>query len=690
MRYKLTPYFIIILTIIQFNSFAQGVRPFINYNVQDGLPSSEVYYSLQDSKGFMWFATDRGVVRFDGYTFEVFSTDDGLSNNVVFEIFEDAKGRIWFLDLNNTFSYFQNEKIYPYKYNNKLKSIGHSYYIYYSFYVDIDDNLYIGGHSGLLHVSNKGKISIKNESDEFELTSIKIENQHLGFEIGDEIEGNKVTINIGDFNCEENLNGGKKFKIKEDSNNIYIIYGSNLIVYNKVSQNHDFIRFDTERDVVSLYVHKDEIYIGLLRGEGKVFQFKNDTLTEINHFFLGQTISSFNIDNNDGLWITTTQNGIYYCPSNFITTIDKKQGLYQDYIYQLTVSNDKIGVGMGDFYQIIKNNTLQKPKKLKYYKTKVNPKHHLEIIDSKITHSGLELYNLEENFQYPMKELGTYWIEKNQESGKIFVANRKELFEYKNNEFHRVLNNHTRKFEKICDYKIGNDSIWVAASNGFGKLIDSISVKSYKNELYNYRVTGVESTVRFPIVFSTRGAGVVFRQGDSLFNISKKDGLITNQFNNVIIDKDENIWAISNLGLYRFNKTNPMIHDYFSTNYGLPSNEITDLVFKDSLAYVATKKGLGIIELNKFHKNSSPPNVYVKSIKINDSIISLPKNKAIICVPQNSTLININYIGINYKSLGELTYKYKLEGIHNEWITTASTNFQLTNLPIRGEYTFKV
>ena len=100
---------------------AQAPQPVLHhYTVDEGLPSSEVYYALQDSRGYMWFATDRGVSRFNGYEFENFSTKDGLSDNTVFLIFEDFKTRIWYCTYSGRLSYFENDSIHTYKYNDKI------------------------------------------------------------------------------------------------------------------------------------------------------------------------------------------------------------------------------------------------------------------------------------------------------------------------------------------------------------------------------------------------------------------------------------------------------------------------------------------------------------------------------------------------------------------------------------------
>jgi ligand-binding sensor domain-containing protein/two-component sensor histidine kinase len=79
---------------------------FRNYTVDDGLPSSHVYRAFQDSKGFIWFCTDKGLARFDGYKFEKFTTKNGLPNNDVWQCAEDSEHRIWFLSYANAFFYF--------------------------------------------------------------------------------------------------------------------------------------------------------------------------------------------------------------------------------------------------------------------------------------------------------------------------------------------------------------------------------------------------------------------------------------------------------------------------------------------------------------------------------------------------------------------------------------------------------
>ena len=70
--------------------------PFDNYNISNGLPSNFIWDIEQDKKGYMWFATQLGVSRFDGYHFENFGIDKGLPSNDVRCIYAGTEGNIWY------------------------------------------------------------------------------------------------------------------------------------------------------------------------------------------------------------------------------------------------------------------------------------------------------------------------------------------------------------------------------------------------------------------------------------------------------------------------------------------------------------------------------------------------------------------------------------------------------------------
>jgi ligand-binding sensor domain-containing protein/two-component sensor histidine kinase len=122
---------------------------FRNYTVDDGLPSSHVYRAFQDSKGFIWFCTDKGLARFDGYKFEKFTTKNGLPNNDIWQCAEDSEHRIWFLSYANAFLYFDLK-------DNKFHVIDNPYKEYHDTHVWA----YVQEKSGLMRVFMGGSFNL--------------------------------------------------------------------------------------------------------------------------------------------------------------------------------------------------------------------------------------------------------------------------------------------------------------------------------------------------------------------------------------------------------------------------------------------------------------------------------------------------------------------------------------------------
>ena len=68
-------------------------------SVADGLVSNEVNCILQDSKGFLWFGTNNGLSRYDGYTFKQYKSNYQhplfFSNNAIRSLAEDQTNGLW-------------------------------------------------------------------------------------------------------------------------------------------------------------------------------------------------------------------------------------------------------------------------------------------------------------------------------------------------------------------------------------------------------------------------------------------------------------------------------------------------------------------------------------------------------------------------------------------------------------------
>jgi len=98
----------------------------------NGLPSNHVYYLQKDRHGYLWIATNKGVIKYNGYNLKYFGLAEGMTNDDIWHLFEDNKGRLWLSSISTEMGYIFNDEyhrvcfkdskvpIYPiYLHNNK-------------------------------------------------------------------------------------------------------------------------------------------------------------------------------------------------------------------------------------------------------------------------------------------------------------------------------------------------------------------------------------------------------------------------------------------------------------------------------------------------------------------------------------------------------------------------------------------
>ena len=67
---------------------------FNRLTVNDGLSQGSVNCLVQDARGFMWFGTQDGLNRYDGYEIRIFK-DRGLRDGFILALHMDREDRLW-------------------------------------------------------------------------------------------------------------------------------------------------------------------------------------------------------------------------------------------------------------------------------------------------------------------------------------------------------------------------------------------------------------------------------------------------------------------------------------------------------------------------------------------------------------------------------------------------------------------
>lgn len=147
--------------IIPFCSFTQlsDIR-FNRLSIEDGLSQVCVNSILQDSQGFIWFATQDGLNKYDGYSFRIYKPNsaekNSLSNNIVKVLYEDKSGHIWIGTAGGGLNRFNpdDESFASYVFDPFDKSTLSNNDVY-AIFEDSDSILWVGTYGGGLNKFDK-------------------------------------------------------------------------------------------------------------------------------------------------------------------------------------------------------------------------------------------------------------------------------------------------------------------------------------------------------------------------------------------------------------------------------------------------------------------------------------------------------------------------------------------------------
>jgi len=166
---------------------------FEQLTTRNGLSSNTVNTVFQDSKGFLWFGTETGLNRYDGYRFKIFQNNrndsNSLSNNYIWSICEDSQGYLWIGTDGGGLNRFdpRTESFLRFQ-NNINDSTSLSTDIVQTVYQDGKGNIWVGTWDGGLNLLRKdGKSFIRFMHDPKNSTSLSDNKIHF---IKEDSDGN--------------------------------------------------------------------------------------------------------------------------------------------------------------------------------------------------------------------------------------------------------------------------------------------------------------------------------------------------------------------------------------------------------------------------------------------------------------------------------------------------------------------
>lgn len=682
--------------------WSQSPHPkFVNFTSEDGLPSSEVHEAVQDNQGFMWFGTDNGLSRFDGYEFKNYGYKDGILDPVVLGLHVDQEGRLWVLTISGKI-YISNDegRFDPYEYNHLITQYSDKVYIANFFEFDQrNDDLYIAlygvgilkitkiGTHELIRTAYNSKIVIdsagiyicSNSSwgKEGNVIDSKMESLDKDHAISTLILDNKRdTVYIPIINGV----GGSNF-IKLDSSLYFFINGLIGLTFES-SEAMSFIKKPLPFSTSFKFGSKN--YIGLHEKKGVYIYDNISNFPDNNSSAIldGATVTDFYEDNQSGLWILTVDQGIYYSQMNSIEVIDQSTGLSSDHIKAIDFKNDSLGfLALWDKTIVEYNfNSGKKSNEIAFEGKSSGYNYYVKYVPKKDKLYGGNFIQHYDKGSWktfihskPYGRLGIKKIGSRPYKNSWVSVGYKNLvsFNYIKNELDFLLDPKGDNAKSYYAVNYDHDGrIWYGQNDGLWHYKNKIKHK-VKNDhpIFNIRIEAIEYLSNDNIVLGSKGLGVgLWNRGDSILIIDTDDGLTSNMIENIYVDSLDNIWVGTLNGLNKVTINESQIEvKVLTVRHGLPGNEITQVKRKKDKIYVSTTKGLGII--NDISKNEATVIPIFNSIKRNGQQVSID---SISNFGYGDNDFEFQYVGLDYKALGDIQYRYKIKG-DNEWTATRNT-----------------
>lgn len=699
----LTP--VILLLIFSFFGYSQTTY-LQHFSTKNGLPSNNCYYTLQDSKGYIWIATDAGVSRFDGKVFENFSIDDGLPDNQILQLKEDKSGKIWFFALNGQLSYFLNGKIYN-ESNDKLLRLLKFNAVIVSFFEDSKGRIWFG--------TNKNVLVMWDGKSVMKYTSANQERQYTSTFIYEDKSG---TIWAYSNKC-----------VRVFTNNSFSIapYGTLPLSYKTIlnlpgkklsyldknglnirdgSRQHLLLKIDASllnNDPGYFLLDKNDD-LWLSNGSGV---FHIEPSGKITSYLKNIPTSQVIKDATNNMWFTTNS-GIYMLPqkNERLYVIDKNSGLSTDMVKSVVKDNKNrlwLGLDEGSInildlgtYEVSK---IQLPDKQKYNIIKqlvhdtiqqtiyFAADYGLGKVDDIYGKLKIDYLKETNNNMFVIK---SFSVRKDQtlalalSSGVAILPDRTNKFEFTSLKFKQGLDFFSNR--AYCVFYDRQQNLWFSNINGLSEFSNSRLYNYYGNILLTKRINDIQELNDGTIVLATDGYGIIFLKNKKIIRIiTQKDGLADNICKKLFV-KGNYVWIITNNGINRialidkrlsvesFEYTNPMLAD-----------DVNNLYIDDRYAYFATNNGLIYFSYHGANSNHEAPKVLISSIANNK--IKLRLNEAVHTLAPSNNNITFTYSAIDFQNKS-ITYRYRLKA-DASWTETKSRRLEFSSLE-PGDYAFEL
>jgi ligand-binding sensor domain-containing protein/signal transduction histidine kinase len=682
-------------------AFSQQQQQFRNYNAESGLSQSVVQSIKQDSKGYIWVATEVGLNRFDGYRFMTFFRENGLPSNAIQTLLSDREGTLWvgtdqgvarwngrIFETPSLFDSLRNQSVLAMYHDSKNRywvatDGGGLWLVESSRYTVFNTSNGLAGNrvrdviedtQGRIWVGTRDGISVIDTNRNIKTITMNDglpENRIRSFAF--DKEGKLWVATRGGIAIFEGTRILKTYTTRDGLvNNLvkrieFDLFGDAWIATEdgfSVLRDNRFVNFGLEEGLGSSIfntVFKDRegnLWLGTYgAGVSRYLGSRFESIT--NREGLPDNMVTAIRKQGNNLWISTYGGGVTRFTNEGVKTWNMKNGLIDDRVFDMHVDGNRLWVATRNGISIIENNRIR------------------ELSPS----SGL-----------PFRIIRT--ITEDPKEGLWFGTDGGGLIYYNNDIFTTITTNNGLLNNAIRSVKFANDgSMWIGTYGGLNHYKDGQHIHyTTENGLVNNIVLDVLPDEDGSVWAATFEGLSHIKNGD-ITNYTTEKGLPSNVI--YLIHKDDygDIWLGTTRGLVRFrldltdSKGLPIFKRY-TTDYGLAADELNrGAVFgRGDTLWFGTVGGVSVYYRDRDPQITYQPPVYIEQVRIFDQTITDPMN---LDLSFRDNSLWFDYTALSYSAPDKIIFEYRLLPIDTEWILTDLRSVRYAGLAA-GDYVFEV
>jgi len=701
----------------------QNQYRFETWNVEQGLPYKTVSSVLQTRDGYIWAATWDGLARFDGVKFTVFNTANtqGLVTNRLGALVETNDGSLWIATEKRGLIRYQNGTFTNYTTANGLPGD----WIWSLQYFQSENLLSVGTPEGFARFDGdkfvKEDLSVLSSTQE---NQTAVDNtgvlwKRFGSELR-RVDGKGVeTISIPTTFSRSIFN----LFYRDRSGTFWLALGDVVDGY--------VLRFrEGEVDVLTI---KDGLPGGIInaifedsrgtlwfgsKGNGGLSLYQNGEfhrLTKENDGLSSNGFYSFFEDREGGVWAGTADGGLMRFSPQIITSYFEKDGLTGKSVYPLYEDNAGT-VWIGSWY----GKGLNKYENGKFSTVLPNSNLFTSLFQDREGTLWFGCYNLIGKYKdgkqsefMSLPQIATSAITQDSTgmlwfgSGdgiRYFKADSLNETNPRPSEYFTLKNGLPADDIKVLHFD-RNGTLWVGTTGGLAKFENQkFTPYTEKDGLSGNHVRSIYEDADGTLWIGTYDNGLTRLKDGKLTAIRVKDGLFDQGAFQILEDERGWLWMSCNRGIYRVNKRE--LNEFAegrrssitSVSYALKDGMIdaecnggtSPAGFKskrDGRLWFPTQRGVVVIDPKAVYTNQHPPLVSLEECQLDRHLVDYKNGVEIL--PDNDGL-QINYTGISFNKPEQVRFKYRLEGLDEDWIDAGTRRYVYYSHLSPGNYTFKV